>query len=364
MSSGLNPTSDSNTHARLVRLLTNAFDVSLESHSAASQSGAFHPSIRFPPVCLLDSYTPNNKSNDPALGSRSFFLDRICLSWGRRFMKTIFGIWNLFPNSLRVAFYGFLWRLGSRLYPNTGSYCVKKVLPGCYLKMRGELENERDTLTWIESYTRLSAPRVLDFARKPPSAENLFVAIDFLLISELPGKSVMEIREKNLTQEDLVQLSKDLRLYFEELRSYQSPWADSICSIRGSSLRSWRVQTTPFGPFEDERAFNAYLSSRACSGDFKEIEHKVQQAQAVQHRLCFSHGDLSQSNVTVHKGRLSGVVDWECVSHRLISLLRTVVQSFIEWFLSRILGLCRGFSSCTVGWYPMALSHSEFLASV
>jgi hypothetical protein len=136
------------------------------------------------------------------------------------------------------------------------------------------------------------------------------------------------------------------------------------CNIRCKMENVFIVQTTTFGSFKNERAFNVYLSSRACSGDFKEIEHKVQQVQAVQHGLCFSHGNLRQSNVIMHKRRLSSGVDWECVSRRLISLLGTIIQSFIEWFLSRTLGLCYSLSSCTLGWYPMALSHSEFLTSV
>ncbi|CCA75358.1 hypothetical protein PIIN_09342 [Serendipita indica DSM 11827] len=62
----------------------------------------------------------------------------------------------------------------------------------------------------------------------------------------------------------------------------------------------------PIGPLEDEAAFNGCPLSR-CAGLPEELQELVRPAHTLPHRICFSHGDLSQSNIFVQRP-----IFWTC----------------------------------------------------
>ncbi|GMF71415.1 hypothetical protein AFCA_001089 [Aspergillus flavus] len=55
--------------------------------------------------------------------------------------------------------------------------------------------------------------------------------------------------------------------------------------------------------------FNAFLVHSYVS---KETKDKIAAVHAHPYRSVFTHADLHPSNILIDRGRLSGIVDWEC----------------------------------------------------
>lgn len=65
-------------------------------------------------------------------------------------------------------------------------------------------------------------------------------------------------------------------------------------------------------PFFTEAAFNEFLLSNTISTTptiyRKMLQHLVS---TTAHKILFTHGDLSPTNIIVKEGRIVGIVDWE-----------------------------------------------------
>ena len=103
------------------------------------------------------------------------------------------------------------------------------------------------------------------------------------------------------------------------MREWVSPYAERICSVTDTPIRSSRVPNHIMGPFANQTEFHDFLLSPASGHGFKTTEEYIEaqvQANTIRkfsHRITFTHGDFKAHNIVVGEdGHLSGFLDWEC----------------------------------------------------
>lgn len=65
------------------------------------------------------------------------------------------------------------------------------------------------------------------------------------------------------------------------------------------------------GPFNDEESFNNYRQERVRTKRGDNAASRVASLQKSGHRFVLAHGDLSDRNIFVKDGKITGLVDWE-----------------------------------------------------
>jgi len=65
------------------------------------------------------------------------------------------------------------------------------------------------------------------------------------------------------------------------------------------------------GPFDDEESFNHYRKERVRATKGDDAASRVASLQKSGHRFVLTHGDLSDRNILVKDGKITGLVDWE-----------------------------------------------------
>ncbi|KZF25319.1 kinase-like protein [Xylona heveae TC161] len=137
-----------------------------------------------------------------------------------------------------------------------------------------------------------------------------------ILMSRLPGKELGEVYN-TLEDTERGQIMQDLKKYLSIMRKWKSPWgSDRVCSVTGTSLRSVRIPHESGGPFESLNEFNDYLLAPKWINEMTEEVYaerlaKAEKFHSINHRIVFTHGDLKHHNIMVHKGHVSGFIDWE-----------------------------------------------------
>jgi len=120
---------------------------------------------------------------------------------------------------------------------------------------------------------------------------------------------------------------RELRGYFEQLRTIPHPRTGSIMAADMQSLydhRIWQGELG-FGPFRDEADFNLFLRNGVCKesdiliptkSDIPEDDRKlmtklVDVHAEKSHEIYFTHGDASSSNILVRNGKVAALIDFE-----------------------------------------------------
>ncbi len=199
-----------------------------------------------------------------------------------------------------------------RFYRN-GSACVRisnhlvvKTSPWVHL-------TEAATMQFVAAHTSIPVPRVYcAFVRKNHA---------FIVMDRVPGVSIATAW-KTLTGAERDAIFAELRGMFDELRALPPPPGCGIQSCVGGSLRDSRLpRSLPrFGPFKTTQEFHFWLRhemqpenhpNRKDDQDWKGIDAMVARQDGPWPAPVFTHGDLNPSNIFVHKGRVSGIIDWE-----------------------------------------------------
>lgn len=131
------------------------------------------------------------------------------------------------------------------------------------------------------------------------------------------GVIEMEMIEGDTLQSVWSGLSKDekhsyaqqLRKIVNQLRSLEGSYIGSLEQRPAIDARRDRNQG---GPFFSEAAFNEFLLGNTISTT-PTIYRKMLKdlLSSTSHKVLFTHGDLSPTNIIVKEGRIVGIVDWE-----------------------------------------------------
>lgn len=91
------------------------------------------------------------------------------------------------------------------------------------------------------------------------------------------------------------------------------PWETGLIgSCGGGPARDCRQYTDyTEGPYKDEATFNKSFYFDLVSTTPAAIRSALFQQLRHNHRIVFTHSDLSQHNIIVKDGRITGLIDWE-----------------------------------------------------
>lgn len=114
---------------------------------------------------------------------------------------------------------------------------------------------------------------------------------------------------KGLSEDEKRTYAEQLRQIVNQLRSLEGTY---IGSLEHGSAVDPRRESNRGGPFLSEPAFNEFLLSNTISTTPTICRKMLQDLlTSTPHRILFTHGDLSPTNVMVKGGRIVGILDWE-----------------------------------------------------
>ncbi|EEQ28553.1 hypothetical protein McanMca71_005337 [Microsporum canis] len=210
-------------------------------------------------------------------------------------------LFYILPRSLRLKLIKLIIRVQDRWDPPSDKFV--RFLPfGLCLKIGHRvMENEANALLLIEKQTKVPAPQLIGFARDNQGD-------GYLLMSRVPGVPVNTVYYR-MTYEERVQLSKDLKEYILQYRQIRNTSPYLICNTLGGPTTDHRTDTgSIWGPYRTKDGFTNMLTE-----GLEELrsEYPISVLYKKDHRIVFTHSDLHLSNLFIHSGRLSGIVDWE-----------------------------------------------------
>ncbi|KAJ5420905.1 hypothetical protein N7465_003424 [Penicillium sp. CMV-2018d] len=213
--------------------------------------------------------------------------------------KILRSLWHLVPHLIRVQCYGALLKLGSNLYPRSFTGLVHQLPFGLYAKECTRSPNEGQTLKLVERYTSIPAPLWIDEYQG---------AHRVLIMTAVSGQT-LDVVFHRLSYSERKQLSKDLKNVLSQLRSIPNQTSYRFGDSHGGPLFDYRFPSGICGPFHQISEFNSFLVHKHVRNETRD---NIATVHARQYRSVFTHADLNPRNIIIDRGRLSGIVDWEC----------------------------------------------------
>ncbi len=87
--------------------------------------------------------------------------------------------------------------------------------------------------------------------------------------------------------------------------------ATTLVQLNRGPAVDTRKSTYTSGPFDSEKEFNGFLLRNMVSSTPSLYLTAMQQKMRRDHKLAFSHGDLSLHKITVQDGVIVALLDWE-----------------------------------------------------
>ncbi|ERF76356.1 hypothetical protein EPUS_09324 [Endocarpon pusillum Z07020] len=217
---------------------------------------------------------------------------------------------------------------------------ISKISPTIMVKCGAWIKfSEAKNMLFIEQNTTIPVPKVhavyshLADARKYPegySGKREYTEITYIFMDFVPGATI----EKSWDEWDeatIANVQNELKDYIRQLRGIpggeyigsldRGPVTDSmlrlqadncgniiLCSFGISQLTSYLA-----GPFDSEEEFNIELRKTYWKCYKREVlicDRLDAMLAAHKHQIVFTHNDLHYSNIMVHDGHISGIIDW------------------------------------------------------
>lgn len=202
---------------------------------------------------------------------------------------------------MRLRCYLLLGKFGSWFYGTEITPFVQRLPFGLVLKqcIRSQ-QNEPNALRLVERYTSIPAPRVVDVGE--------YNGTTCLVMTRLRGQMLDDVLHL-MSYTERNRFADDLGFYVAQLEKIPNTAPFLFCNTLGGPIIDHRIPDGSGGPFHYESDFNNHLTSHlGCSP----AEIVGEQNLRHDHRSCFTHSDFHCTNLLVDRGRLSGIVDWEC----------------------------------------------------
>ncbi|KFY29718.1 hypothetical protein V494_08526 [Pseudogymnoascus sp. VKM F-4513 (FW-928)] len=181
--------------------------------------------------------------------------------------------------------------------------CSVTLLPDDTVVKSGEkvyLE-EKEALD-LAAELKIPAPRAYEASAAQDGAVS--IRMDYI-----EGESLQDLWP-DMSEEDRQDICKQLREIITTMQSAESK-TGVIGSCGGGIFRECRrMGEYTGGPFEDEAAFNNY-TTKLIGTTPTDINRALHSQLRTDHRIVFSHGDLSQHNIIIKDMKIAGLIDWE-----------------------------------------------------
>ncbi|KAF8639328.1 hypothetical protein AX17_001576 [Amanita inopinata Kibby_2008] len=283
---------------------------------------------------------------------------------------------HLLPRSFRSRLYNHLWNFGLKLYGPTDFFVQRLPFLNVYMKRGPKAPQEAQAIRFVREHTdSIPIPTVLDvgegfFVMTGLEGEplgNVFADLKeeemVALVDELRGM-LRELRCMPYPEEDAGgggsrgggggggrdEEEGRGRREGERERERERERKVSGPLLRMPCCDVNRIDLLEFGPFATVQEFEKYLISRAYPNmphhQRPHLKHKHtgtrsisshpnpgsansnsnsnhdsirtqnqnrnQKPKRKRHRILFTHGDLNLRNILIHKGKITGIVDWTC----------------------------------------------------
>lgn len=187
------------------------------------------------------------------------------------------------------------------------SYSTQRLPLGLYSKMAdASLSSEPHALYLLEKHApAVPAPLLLEiFADRQGKEQFVMTAV--------PGERLKDVFHR-MSYAERNRCAEDLAGVVHQLRSVPNDTGRYLASTTGGPITDHRATSTQCGPYDTEDRFNRHLSQ----GIGSVLEQNIASMRAVcgSHRSVFTHSDFFMTNILIDRGRLSGVVDWECAGY-------------------------------------------------
>lgn len=155
----------------------------------------------------------------------------------------------------------------------------------------------------VAALAGIPGPRFLEADTTPDGQKNI-------RMSYVQGQS-LDTLWPSMTVDQKKAIARQLRVMLEKMRSVTPP-ANVIGACDGTEIRDTRVHFTYHSPpCQDEKAFNEYLSASLHEHTPPLVREAFSRRLRTNHRIVFTHCDLTPRNILMQDGQIQGLVDWE-----------------------------------------------------
>ncbi|GKZ79768.1 hypothetical protein AnigIFM56816_003974 [Aspergillus niger] len=198
-----------------------------------------------------------------------------------------------------------------KLFYEAGDRGIWSIGSKVILKDRGSNlpTSEVPNIQFVQEQTSIPVPTVIESWEEREHT--------LILMRRIPGEPLSNVWSK-LTTEEKERIAKQTAGYLQQLRTLQS---DKIQCLGGRPVfsnflfKNKGSNEVPRGPFASDDELWAEME--------RGLNEKIPEAARVRLRQCmpsampytFTHGDLTNVNIMVENGELTGIVDWETAGY-------------------------------------------------
>ena len=208
-----------------------------------------------------------------------------------------------------MKFYQWLMYFGHR----TSSSRVTRLPFGLYAKHgSGTSVAEALATQYASTNTALPVPTIPDVLL--PSAGTLFI-----LMTRAPGSPLgeMPLTANELSDIQLSAFTDTMTRCLAQLRQLDRPSSGPVvCGFMGTPFMSYRIDHGQcVGPFSSSDEFHGQYYCTLSPNADPEMRKLAKRTRQKLYRICFTHGDISPTNILVDENYVPvGLIDWGCAA--------------------------------------------------
>lgn len=186
-----------------------------------------------------------------------------------------------------------------------GSRVLKRYPDNTVVKSGAKILKDEGDAMILAAELDLPAPRLVDFNGTRQTVEGF----GGFRMTYIEGQTLEEVWQ-DMLQDQKLDICQQLREIIEKMRTQESK-TGVIGSVSGGILREPRyIDVFSGGPFKCEADFNRDFVLALFPKTPSAIQNGLAKTVLTNHRIVFSHGDLSPRNILVKDDKVT-LIDWE-----------------------------------------------------
>ncbi|KAM5544159.1 hypothetical protein V8D89_002208 [Ganoderma adspersum] len=223
--------------------------------------------------------------------------------------STLWAAWRRMPRFLRLKVYQCLMHFGQA----TSSTRVTCLPFGLYAKHGCNTSvTEALATQFVSVNTTIPVPTILDVLLDS-------FGTPLILMTRAPGTPLgdMPLTANELSDAQLGTFTSTMARWLTQLRQLgPRPSGQAVCGFTGTPFMSYRIDHSGcVGPFSSSDEFHSQYCCTLPPQADPDIRALAKRVREKPYRVCFTHGDISPSNILVDEDYVPvGLVDWGCAA--------------------------------------------------
>jgi len=159
---------------------------------------------------------------------------------------------------------------------------------------------EAEAINFVSENTSVPVPKIFNSYK--------IGDIAYIIMEYIKGKTLEELWE-DLSNEERLTILSELKGYINQIRNIKGTY---IGSVNKKPCIDIRRHSKEGGPFDTEAEFNEFIISRFHPRINKSLINIIRQTLRTDHKILFTHGDISPRNILIENGHIICILDWEC----------------------------------------------------